>query len=58
MRATDQAISHPVSAKVAGLRNETGPDTGPPVITRAAMCTTMVMSRTVPVTHNASATPE
>ncbi len=29
MRATDHVVSQPVSAKVAGLRSDTGPETGP-----------------------------
>ena len=48
MSATDQVSSHPASAKSAGLRSDTGPVNGPPRMASAAMCTTIVASRTVP----------
>ena len=57
IKATDHASSHPVSANAAGLRNDTGPVTGPPPTSSAPTCTTSVPSSTQPTSHSARLQP-
>src|SRR5262245_56256852 len=58
MSATDHAVSQPASAKSAGLRRDTGPDTGSPVTASATMWNTMVTRRTAPTIQRTRGHPE
>ena len=51
---TDQHSSHDVSAKVIGLRSETGPFTSPPVTTSATACPTRTASSSQPTRQSSA----